>query len=118
MTKIIAVTSEKGGVGKSSLSMTAAAALAVMGSRILVVDADKTGTSTLWAGSAPEAKPFPATVVSLAHAQGKLPQLLKPMLQDYDFIVIDCPPSVDNPATQCSLLVADVAPTGAGRNRA
>lgn len=109
MTNIIAVTSDKGGVGKSKVSMVSAAALASMGRRVLVVDSDKTGTSTRWAASAPETRPFPATVVSLAHAQGKLPQLIKPMLGDYDYIVIDCPPSLENPATQSSLLIADVA---------
>ena len=109
MTNIISVTSDKGGVGKSLLSMVAAAALASMGWRVLVVDSDKTGTTTRWAGSAPESKPFPATVVSLAHAQGKLHQLMKPMLADYHYIIIDCPPSLENPATQSSLLMADVA---------
>ena len=34
--------------------------------------------------------------------------MLKPLVADYDFIVIDCPPSVEEQASQSSLLVSDV----------
>jgi chromosome partitioning protein len=88
--------------------MVLAASLSNRGHKSLVVDADPQGTATQWAGSAPEAKPFPATVISLAGAKGKLHQMIKPLVNDYAYIVIDCPPSVDELASQSALLVSDV----------
>lgn len=106
--RIITIANQKGGAGKTTLTMSIAGALAMRSHKVLVVDADTQGTATQWAGSAPEAKPFPATVISLAHAKGKLHQMLKPLVGDYDFIVIDCPPSVEEQASQSALLVSDV----------
>jgi chromosome partitioning protein len=34
--------------------------------------------------------------------------MLRPMVDNYDFIVIDCPPSAHDPATQSALLVSDL----------
>jgi chromosome partitioning protein len=98
----------KGGVGKSVLSMVLAGTLSTFGKKVLVVDADRQGTATQSARSAPEDRPFPATVIGLAHAQGKLHQLVRPMIDDYDYIIIDCPPSAHEPATQSALLISDV----------
>ena len=106
--RIVCVANRKGGCGKSTLSAVAAAALAALGNKVLVVDADAQGTTTQWAGSAPEAKPFPAAVVGLAHAGGKLHQLLQPHINHYDYILVDCPPSVHELATQSALLVSDL----------
>ena len=106
--RILTIANQKGGAGKTTLAMSIAGALALRTHKVLVVDADAQGTATQWAGSAPEAKPFPATVISLAHAKGKLHQMLKPLVADYDFIVIDCPPSVEEQASQSALLVSDV----------
>ena len=108
MANIFACSNLKGGVGKSTCALTVAATLAASGKKVLVVDADRQGTATYWAGNAPETSPFPATVIGLAHAQGKLAQLVRPMVDDYDFIVIDCPPSAHEPATQSALLLSDL----------
>jgi Mrp family chromosome partitioning ATPase len=42
--KIIATVNQKGGCGKTTISMQLAGALALRGNRILVVDADPQGT--------------------------------------------------------------------------
>jgi chromosome partitioning protein len=34
---------------------------------------------------------------------------VKKFVEDYDFVVIDCPPAVDSPVPQSALLIADVA---------
>lgn len=104
---IITIANQKGGAGKTTLTMTVAGALAARGNRVLVVDADPQGTATQWAGAAAESSPFPATVVGLANAKGKLHQMVKPLVTDYDFVVIDCPPSVEEQASQSALLVSD-----------
>lgn len=106
--RIITVANQKGGSGKTTISMTLAGSLALRGSKVLVVDADPQGTATQWSGSASENKPFPATVIGLANAKGKLHQMLKPLIEDYDYVVIDCPPSVDEQASQSALLVSDL----------
>jgi len=106
--RIIAVANQKGGAGKTTLTMSLAGALANSGEKVLVVDADPQGTATQWGGSAPENKPFPATVIGLAHAKGKLHQMLKPLVSDYGYVLIDCPPSADEQASQSALLVSDV----------
>lgn len=106
--RIITVANQKGGSGKSTIAMSMAGTMAYMGHKTLVVDADPQGTATQWAGSSPEKMPFPATVVGMAHARGKLHQMVKPMVKDYDYIVIDCPPSVEEQASQSALLISDV----------
>jgi chromosome partitioning protein len=106
--RIITIANQKGGAGKTTLTMSLAGALTSKGNKVLVVDADPQGTATQWSGSAPEDKPFPATVIGLAHAKGKLHQMLKPLVSDYHYVLIDCPPSADEQASQSALLISDV----------
>src|SRR4051795_3748832 len=107
--KIISVVNQKGGSGKTTLSMQLAGALARRGHDVLIVDADPQGTATRWAASAEDEKPFPATVAGLAAAAGKVHREVKKYISRYDYIIIDCPPAVDSLAPQSALLIADLA---------
>jgi chromosome partitioning protein len=107
--KIIAVVNQKGGSGKTTLSMQLAGALARRGSKVLVVDADPQGTATRWAASAEDDKPFPASVVGLSAASTKVHREVKKFVGDYHYIIIDCPPAADSPVPQSALLIADLA---------
>jgi chromosome partitioning protein len=107
--KIIAVCNQKGGSGKTTLSMQLAGSLAKRGGRVLVVDADPQGTATRWAASADDDKPFPASVVGLSAASTKVHREVKKFVEDYRYIIIDCPPAADSPVPQSALLVADLA---------
>jgi chromosome partitioning protein len=107
--KIIAAVNQKGGSGKTTLSMQLAGALARRGHEVLIVDADPQGTATRWAASAEDDKPFPATVAGLAAATGKMHREVKKYVDRYDYIIIDCPPAVDSLAPQSALLIADLA---------
>lgn len=106
--KIIAVANQKGGSGKTTISMQLAGALARRKHKVLVVDADPQGTATRWAASAEDDKPFPAAVVGLSAANTKVHREVKKFVDDYDYIIIDCPPAADSPVPQSALLVADL----------
>ncbi|MBD1929947.1 AAA family ATPase [Trichocoleus sp. FACHB-90] len=107
--KIIAVVNQKGGSGKTTISMQLAGSLARRENKILVVDADPQGTATRWAASAEDEAPFPASVVGLSAANAKVHREVKKFIDDYDCIIIDCPPAADSPVPQSALLIADLA---------
>ena len=107
--KIIAVVNQKGGAGKTAVAMQLAGTLGLRGHRVLVVDADPQGTASRWAASAADDKPFPAAVVGLSAAQGKLHREVKKLAGDYRYIVIDGPPAAESPIAQSALMVADLA---------
>jgi chromosome partitioning protein len=107
--KIIAVVNQKGGSGKTTISMQLAGAIARRDNKVLVVDADPQGTATRWAASAEDESPFPASVVGLSAASAKVHREVKKFVADYDCIIIDCPPAADSPVPQSALLIADLA---------
>lgn len=107
--KIISVVNQKGGSGKTTLSMQLAGSLARRGHKVLVVDADPQATATRWAATADDDKPFPASVIGLSAASARVHREVKKFVDDYDFILIDCPPAADSPVPQSALLIADLA---------
>ena len=107
--RIIVLVNQKGGPGKTTLTMHLAGELARRGGRVLVADADPQGTATRWATAAPEATPFPAAVAGLGHAGSALHRELRKYLTAFDWIVVDCPPSADSALSRSALLVADLA---------
>ena len=109
--QVISLVNQKGGCGKTTVSMHLAGALARRGKgmKVLVVDADPQGTATRWAASATDDDPFPASVVGLAAANTKVHREVQKFANDYDYIVIDCPPSADSQVPQSALLITDVA---------
>jgi chromosome partitioning protein len=130
MTRILAITNQKGGVGKTTTSVNLAAGLAQAGQRVLLVDLDPQGNATMGSGidkrglsrsvyqvllglsSAEEARQksdsggydiIPANrelagaeveMVELDNRETRLKTALKVMAADYDFILLDCPPSL------------------------
>lgn len=107
--KIISVCNQKGGCGKTTITMALAGAFASRSSRVLVVDGDPQGSASGWSANAAADQPFPATVVNLAHAGKSLPAEVRKMVGDYDLVIMDCPPAVDSPVPQAALLVSDLA---------
>ena len=88
---IISFINQKGGVGKTTLSINVASALANAGHKVLLIDADKQGSSTAWA-SLREETPF--QVVSLAR-DNMAKDALK-LAQDFDYTLIDAPPHAES----------------------
>ncbi|WP_304508839.1 ParA family protein [Anaerotignum sp.] len=140
--RVIAVTNQKGGVGKTTTSINLSASLATNGKKVLVIDADQQGNTTSGlgldknnleltiyniflgeAGIVDVKQPtcvegleiLPANI-SLTGAEieliGKekrefiLREELKKVKDDYDFIIVDCPPSL-NLITINALTAAD-----------
>jgi len=107
--KIITLAGKKGGTGKSTLTLTLAATLTLRGHRVLVVDTDPQGSSSKGARAAPDERPFPAVVISLAGAGRTLARELQPHADIYDFILVDTEAGTAFEATQSALLVSDLA---------
>lgn len=105
--KIIAVANQKGGVGKSTVSMLLAGTLARADYKVLVVDSDPQGTATQWSSTS-DTYVFPASVISLAGMGSKLHREVQKHVDNYDLVIIDCPPSVEL-QSQSALLIADIA---------
>lgn len=106
--KIITVANQKGGSGKTTITMQLAGTLGRRQHRVLVIDADPQGTATRWASSAEDEKPFPATVAGLSAAGGKVHREVQKFAENYDYIVVDCPPAVESPVPQSALLISDL----------
>lgn len=130
MGKVIAITNQKGGVGKTTTSVNLSACLADAGKKVLMIDLDPQGNATSGLGIDKEElencihdviidgldikaiiqptmlkKLFvaPATIqlagaevelVSIVSRETMLKKALEPIRDEYDFIIIDCPPSL------------------------
>jgi|TARA_S200002703_G_scaffold156057_1_gene160988 chromosome partitioning protein len=93
---IISFLNQKGGVGKTTLSVNVAGCLARQGHRVLLIDADKQGSATTWASLREDA---PFQVVSMARANMARDALK--LAQDYDHTIIDGPPHAEEIARSC-----------------
>ena len=93
---IISFLNQKGGVGKTTLSVNVAARLASQGQKVLLVDADKQGSAATWA-SLREETPF--QVVSMAREN--LAKDVIRLATDYEATIIDGPPHAVGIARAC-----------------
>jgi len=100
---IISVLNQKGGVGKTTLSVNLAAALTLSGGRTLLIDADPQGSALDWQAVRKKESLFPVVGMAKPTLHKDVPELAA----SYDYVVIDGPPRV-NDLTRSALLTSDL----------
>jgi chromosome partitioning protein len=128
---VVAVTNQKGGVGKTTTAINLATSLASLGAKALLVDCDpqsnassgigfgrdpqRPNTYQVVMGEIPASQAISLTdvenlsaitahknliganieLVPLDHREYRLRYALEPVRQEYEFIILDCPPALD-----------------------
>lgn len=97
MHTVIAVANQKGGCGKTTLSMNLAGAFAEDSLKVLLIDADPQASSQQWAMRAADpGLPFEV----MTHPHEDIHRKVREMgAKNYDIIIIDCPPGASQVAT-------------------
>lgn len=131
MARILAITNQKGGVGKTTTAINLAASLAAAELPTLLVDCDPQGNASSGVGVArqsvatslyhvvmgfvpaaeavlptplqglkvlPASRDLVGVNIELAQAENRETRLrdaLQPLLPDFEFLILDCPPALD-----------------------
>ena len=103
MPKVIAILNQKGGVGKTTLAIHFATAMALRDRKVLLLDADPQNSALDWA-AARHGKPlFPVVALPKSSIHKELPTLA----DKFDVVIIDGPPRVHDVA-RSAIMASDL----------
>jgi chromosome partitioning protein len=100
---VIALLNQKGGVGKTTLSINIATAMAMSGSKVMLVDADPQGSALDWAAQRQSDLLFPVVGVPKPTLHREIPNLRK----GFETIIIDGAPRV-NELARSAIIASDL----------
>src|ERR1700761_3742918 len=95
---VIAIVSQKGGVGKSTLAVHLATEAQAQGQRVLLLDLDPQGSAMEWAGRRGDLPPD----VSGANPASVAKEIERAREDGYDLVIIDTAPHADHAALQAA----------------
>jgi chromosome partitioning protein len=101
--QVIAIISQKGGVGKSTLAVHLATEATAQGQRVLLLDLDPQGSAMEWASRRGDLPPD----VSGANPASVAKEIERARGEGYDLVVVDTAPHADHAALQAAR-VADL----------
>lgn len=101
---IVGVLNQKGGVGKTTISVNVGACLSRTGARVLLIDADPQGSALDWAAARATEPLF--SIIGLPKAT--VHKEINMIKHGYDHIIIDGPPRVTD-LTRSVIMAVDVA---------
>jgi chromosome partitioning protein len=104
---IIALASQKGGVGKSTIATNIATALAISGKDVMLVDADRQGTSANWANDRQDMHPT-RPPVHMVQKFDNIKAALMDLDRRYNYVIVDCV-GRDSKEMRSALMTADIA---------
>ena len=107
--QLIALISQKGGAGKTTLTMQLAAGLARAGHRVAIADLDPQESALRWSEAAALTQAFPAQVSAIGGDAKGIAASLKTLAQSAQFVLLDCPPSIEHAHTDAALELVDLA---------